>query len=668
MPPVTRGNFNSSMDLTSLTNKDFGYEYPFGLDLKPGSSTHNELRDRVLDLAQESRNIMVRRFDSWREIDRTMTAYIPLSEEEKVRQSADPRRPVSIVVPLSYASLQVLLTYMSAAFMEFPFFKYEGIGPEDIISAILMEHHISYQVQRKSLGLHMHTMWQDGYKYGVGPMAVEFIKDSRTTRRVVTTKGGLFTRDKVTEQDERRVIYEGNVFRPIDPYEYMPDTSFPAWDIESHQFTAWFERFNWMKLLDMEAANPESYFNVKYLEFIDGRSSLLRHGNSWNVGAEGDREDKSLIGKHSESTIYTKPIDVIPMYVDLVPKAWGLGNITDVETWVFKIAGDEVIIDAGPTNLSHGMKPVVACAPDFDGHSISDISRMELGYGLNTAVNFLYNSHITNVRKAVNNIFVVDPGLANYNDITDTREGAVIRMRKAVWGLGKIGDAVVQLAVNDVTANNMNDINQITQIARQVFGSQESISGGIAGKKERVSSAETRQAAQSALSRLEKDAKITFMQAHNPLAIMMAEHTAQNLSEERWVKISGTLPDDLKKELDNKNRIKNDRILLKPEDLESFSTDVLPSDGTIPGSHRDPQTLQQFFQNIANLPPEQLVQFDMVDIVTSIGRRMGVKEVQGWVSGQPPMLPQVESTIQDQGEINKQVGKGNMVPVNGGAL
>ena len=368
MPPVVPGtSLGTVFDQTGLRTEDFKYEYPFDLDLKPGSQTHETLRDRVLSLATESRNVMVRRFPQWEEIDRTMTAYIPLTEEERLRKKVDPRRPVHIVVPLSYASLQVLLTYMSSAFMEFPFFKYEGVGPEDIIKAILMEHHISYQFQRKSLGLNMFTMWQDGYKYGVGPMAVEFTKESRNTRKLVKTEAGLFKRSKTVEENSERILYEGNIFRSIDPYEFMPDVSFPTEDIASHQYDAWFDRYNWMKLLDMEAANPANYFNVKYLKFIDGRSSLLRYDQG------SDRSDKSRIGKHSESTIYAKPIDVTVMYIDLVPKAWDLGDISDVETWVFKIAGDQVIIDAGPTNLTHGMKPVVACAPDFDGHSISAI-------------------------------------------------------------------------------------------------------------------------------------------------------------------------------------------------------------------------------------------------------------------------------------------------------
>ena len=148
------------------------------------------------------------------------------------------------------------------------------------------------------------------------------------------------------------------------------------------------------------------------------------------------------------------------------------------------------------------MKPVRVVGQDFDGHSISPVSRMEMDYPIQHGINWMYNNHVTNMRKAVNNMLVVDPGLANYNDVTDTRTGAVIRMRKAVWGLGRIKDAVMQLPINDVTRGNIADAAWLMDVEDRVTAAQDSVSGAISQKKERVSSFESRQAAQSSVSRL----------------------------------------------------------------------------------------------------------------------------------------------------------------------
>jgi hypothetical protein len=48
-----------------------------------------------------SRNEMSKRFDSWREIDKTLTTYMPLKDKERELKEKDSSKPVSIVFPLS---------------------------------------------------------------------------------------------------------------------------------------------------------------------------------------------------------------------------------------------------------------------------------------------------------------------------------------------------------------------------------------------------------------------------------------------------------------------------------------------------------------------------------------------------------------------------------------
>jgi hypothetical protein len=54
-----------------------------------------------------------------------LTAYIRSDEAELALKSRSDRKPVSIVVPQSYAMLEILLTYMVAALLESPIFRYE---------------------------------------------------------------------------------------------------------------------------------------------------------------------------------------------------------------------------------------------------------------------------------------------------------------------------------------------------------------------------------------------------------------------------------------------------------------------------------------------------------------------------------------------------------------
>jgi hypothetical protein len=97
---------------TFHSDKDYGYVYPKELNFKPGSPLHTKIVTKIYQRARESSMEMQKRFKTWKKIDRNLTAYIPLDDAEKLVKERDDRRPVSIVVPYSYATLETLLTYM----------------------------------------------------------------------------------------------------------------------------------------------------------------------------------------------------------------------------------------------------------------------------------------------------------------------------------------------------------------------------------------------------------------------------------------------------------------------------------------------------------------------------------------------------------------------------
>ena len=144
MPPVAVGNSAISGGVfeanKSFTNKDIGYKYPMGLDLRPGHSLHDSIVSKVMLLAQDSYKVMQKCHASWNEIDQTLTAYIPLSTYEKTLKAGDKTKPVSVVIPFSYAVLETVLAYNVKAFLSGPtIFQYEGFGPEDTVPAKLLE-------------------------------------------------------------------------------------------------------------------------------------------------------------------------------------------------------------------------------------------------------------------------------------------------------------------------------------------------------------------------------------------------------------------------------------------------------------------------------------------------------------------------------------------------
>ena len=425
MPTIIQGAMNTQGG--SLAGASFEYEYPGDLDLRPGSKLHERIKREVLEKARVSASIMRNRFDSWNEIDRVLTAYIDLSDSEKAIKGKDSRRPVSIVFPYSYAILESILSYLMTAFLQDPIFQYEGVSPEDTLGAILLEKVVEQHCQKFKVGLSLHTWFRDALAYGMGVLTPTWRQ--QTGARL--GEGGIFEGDQI--------LFEGNALESIDPYLFLPDPNVSIHKIQDGEFVGWVSPDNYLNLLSSERRDALEVFNVKYLGLLKGRKTSIYSSDS------SDRYKKTLgTNPRTASDSVTSQVDVIYMYINLIPKEWGLGDSEYPEKWLFGVVSDEVVIKAKPLGLSHNLYPIAAIAPDFDGYSITPQSRIEVLYGLQGVLDWLFNSHIANVRKVLNDMFIVDPYLVNIKDLEDPKEGRIIKLRRPAWGKGVV-NAIQQI-------------------------------------------------------------------------------------------------------------------------------------------------------------------------------------------------------------------------------
>ena len=596
MPALLYNPNRGPVNTEPLETANYRYRYPLGLNLKPGSELHDRLRDAVMSRATASASMMSNRHASWRKIDQILTSYIPLDDLETKMQEEDDRRPVSIVVPVSQAVLETLMTYLVTAFLDDPVFRYEGNGPEDMFGAMLMEKIVSVQARRAKMGVQLHTMFRDSLAYGMGMVTPVW-----TETFGMPSVGG--TPD---------ILYEGNELWNIDPYRYLPDTNVAVQDVQRGERTGWVTKTNRLNLLSGEAMQGSSMFNCKYLAHITGES-LLGQDNS-----NRDRDQVSSgVGADIENAV-----DVVYMYINLVPSEWGIGRVDRPEKWVFGLAGDKVLIMASPINLKHNRFPLAVCSPDFDGYSVTPVSKIESIYGLQTLINFLYNSHIANVRKAINDMLIIDPLLINTQDIFSPGPGKVIRLRRSAWGRG-VDNAVKQLAISDVTRGHLPDAANIMGIVESSSGAVDSLKGIIQGG-ERRSATEFEGTRQGALSRLERAARISSLQAMVDLAYMIAEQTKQMMSKDEYIKTAGESENELRAIFGD-----DERLLVGPGDID-VAYDVVIPDGTLPTSG-NPQMWLQMIQMIGS--NETLMQnFDMVRMFQYWAKMAGAKNVGSFVN------------------------------------
>jgi hypothetical protein len=629
--------------------EDFEYEYPDDLDLHPASDLHKALVTKIIQRAQESHNEMQKRYGSWNEIDRLLTTYIPVTDKEKTIKDKDTRKPISIVFPYTYSMMEALLTYLTMAFFQDPMFQYEGFGPDDVKGAMLLELVVKLHCIKTKVPLAVHTVLRDslGYGVGVGIPGWEIKHGKRAVQTSSSTESELGSSKRQGMEWVDDVIFEGNRLDNVDPYLYLPDPNVSADRVQDGEFVGWLVRTNYMSCMAEEQDSSGSMFNVKYLK-------SMKHRRSKFSTDESERQRKHG-GAPSQSPQSTNPIDKLYMYVDLIPKDWKLGEGEYPEKWLFCLASDAVIISAEKCDHAHGMYPVATAAPEYDGYSATPIGRLEILYGLQGVLDWLFNSHVANVRKAINDMIVVDPYLVNINDLKDPEPGKLIRLRRPAWGKG-VDKVVQQLQINDITRANISDSAYITQWMDRISGADQSMSGQQRqGGPERLTKGEFQGTRGSAMGRLQRIAMIIGMQFMQDIGGMYAVHTQQYMDKELFVRLVGRHQEQFET-IFGPSSVTKGRAKVGPYDL-AIDYDVLVRDGSIPGANFS-EAWVHLFRTIGG-SPELQQQFDVTRIFMHIATQLGAKNVEDFK--RVAANTNVQQMPDDQ--VASEVQKGNLVPL-----
>lgn len=656
MPPRIDLPYRQTMPETGEKKKpryDYKPFFPPDLDFTPGSELHERIKDAVLERAREAERHMIGQHETWRDMDRTLTSYIDLDTYESALKEDDDRRPVSIVVPETYATLETLLTYSMIAYSRPPTFGYEGVGPEDTYGSILMEAVVDAQIRRGKAMLSLHTWLRDGFTYGFGVMHLKWA--SRTGMRTQYEDTGYtdpfsaqFVKTGTKRVRRPTVLFEGTEMEPIDPYRYLPDPNVPIAEPQKAEFLGWTATMSYTNLLNMEGEEGSILFNVREMEYRPGHSCIYAGDTSGRNTASGMSDPRN----NTDAVLH--PIETIWMYWNLIPSDWGLGDNDTPEKWMFGLAGDEVVIAAWPIDLDHGMYPVAVCAPDAGGHEMMPVARLQLMAGLQKVINFYFNSHVLNVRKALNNQFVVDPKRINMRDVLRPGAAKVIRTRRPLWGQG-IKDAIEQLQVQDVTQNHMNDLFAARDLSRNYSGAVDSLQGIQRTGGERVTAAEFTETANNAVSRLQKTTMLTSWQGMYDMALMYAYHTQQFMSQESMMRSTGIMGERLKMEMG----LFDQSMMVGPADI-SIAFDVRITDGSSEKLGNPVDWVQ--WANLLSSFPELQQTMDITRIFLHIARVMGENNAQDFLRAGAPMIPGMQPMVQPQEQIDAGVQQGNLVP------
>lgn len=604
------------------------YAYPSNLDFSPTSKLHQKLASAILQNANDSYSYISQRHASWDSVNAMLNAYVtpesPLLDDggRDVRRNTQEYQESTIVIPTSFAILDVMLTYLSSVFFTNPIFKYAPASPNDVKGAFLLEKVIERQTLRFATALNLHTQWRDSLVCGFG--AVMPYWDTVYRKKPVKKD----TPTSIITEYVDQVSFEGNSITNIDPFCFLPDPSVPIQNLKGARFAGWCVRESKFGLI-VDETRDSSLFNCKYLTKISGTSNICSNIFTRNI-EEGYNVDDI--------------VDVIYMYISIIPSEVGISDSDTPERWLVALAGDCVIISAKKLDSYYDEFPINIIAPDTDGYSLSPFSRLEINRGMQNTMNWLFSSHMANIKKMVYGQFIVDPLKIHIPDLTDPSHGKIIRLRPNAWGSG-VENAIKQVEVKDVTSQHIADSMFVNELMQRTTGASESLQGVRQRTGERVSASEANNIFDFSISRLWKLSNIIALQGIVPLARMFAYNTQLYQSQDSFIKLTS---DWEKQQFSN------------GEEWLSVGIDDINVDFDIDVSYSnvhhdaDRQVWLELFKMISEQPVLSQ-QFDITKIFKQIATMSKVKNLEDFMI-----------QVQQPEQVQQQVQAGNLIPLQQG--
>lgn len=547
-------------------------------DLPHGSKKHDDIRRALYERYQTSKRAMSESHARWRKAEEQHQLYIKPSDADALRKSKRKSEGevsfVKLVVPYSYAMVMTAHTYYSTVFLaRNPVFQFAGRHGEAESSTQAVESLVAYQTDVGGHLVPMYVWLLDALKYGAGILGTYWDTEtivSSSYEEVEEVVAGIVIEGskKRIKKVRKSVGYDGSRYYNVRPWDFFPDPRVPLSQCHKGEFCGRVTEVGWNTLLRGKQAGR--YFNLEAAKVRRGKG-----GSDKDVGFEAGEgiqlpQSDSGLDKSVHEMGYFKLLEVC---VDLVPKEWGLGDTDTPEKWVFTLVdpdqGGGVVIGAQPLGEAHDRMPFFVLQPEIEGYNLTNRSMYDVLEPLQNAMDWLVNTHFFNVRRAVNDMLVVDPSRLTMRDLMEPGPGKMVRAKPAAYGTD-MRLAVHQLQIQDVTQNHLKDTGLIADFMQRALGVTDNIMGLMSAGGRRTAT-EVRQSNTLGINRLKTVAEYFSASGFAPLAQTTLQMTQQHFTQERMFKVVGdTMPKS------------GDKFLkVRPEDIAGFY-DYVPIDGNMP--------------------------------------------------------------------------------------
>lgn len=625
--------------------------------LVPRSDVHGKLLEYLRRRLESSERSMSDFYPRWNVNERKVQAYVNLPDYEKLMEQTNkrglPPKLVSIVVPYSYAVIQTVATYLLHTFCgRSPIFQVSSYNGDHAVSARNLEICLQYNADHNRLSwqIYQGILASEIYQVGVWRVSWKEERKLRTKKSPVQQWGMMgmpLGPQGVMATREQELVYSGNEVVSVDPFMFFPDPRVPMTEVARRgEFVFWRSFENKMSVRIAEGAGTYKWTS-SIPEQMPQNSYTSRDSSDRAVRSMG----QSIAGTDSRGGHLASPmIQVDEGTCIIIPADFGLSENTTPEKWLFTIANKSQIIRAEPLEADHDMHPVAVIEPNAIGNSFGSLATADIVGPIQDHISWLLNSHMQNVRGAINNRLVVNPHYIEMKDLKkDPQEddGAwLIRMKQSAFGL-KPQDGLYQLQVADVTGTHVRDMETMIRIGLMFVGANENLMG-LQDARGRKTATEVRTAGEAGASRLAAKARIIGAQGISDMAQMMGMNLQQKM------------------DVDFYNRMIGEKALAGPLNPTGITGDFYypMNDGTLPLDRAALLSVwQQILMGVAR-DPQLRQDYSIAKIFAFVADLGGARNIDQFKQ-QPAAQPGVQGQViaQPDQQVAEQAAAGQLRPL-----
>jgi len=490
------------------------------------SDFHEQLLRECLEDVKRSRSRMSKNYSKWDMHDEVFRGERRLDEEDVKQAIKD--KPTKMVVPNTFAQVMTFTSFLFLLFKQnATFFELKPTGSEDYGQKWEDSENILNRDWNRSNGSkNLFQFLLDVGRFGTGILETSWTEETTkifvkpTPQDITQILAGVPLTAPAASAAEWKTFtkFEGNLIRSVSPYRWFPDPSFPISDFNKGNFCASEEDFTMAGLRKLEDDGL-----VAGVDFIQGLPKNLE-------ATRGAITRMTFAIPHVwDASNRKSQVIVTKMRRWIIPKDFKMqdGKTLGEETWpvLYNIwyANDNRIIRCEPCEEWHQTfgYGVGQFTPDMhrDTWGLADLI-----YRLQDVISWFVNSHITSVRRVIQNRMIVNPDVIEMKSYDG--EGDIFTKK----GMGRQAAAqgVTQLAVQDVTGNHMTDVDILGKLMQMVTGVNDNFMGQM--NSGRRSAQENRVQTAGAAGRMKMHGHLLWESGLAPIGRMMLSNSRQSLS------------------------------------------------------------------------------------------------------------------------------------------